>query len=77
MLKSNAYTRTLQFASDTVGGRDRLSGLLGVTPQQLGHWMAGAELPPFEIYSSALDIVAAGPFAEPPRPGTGVSNKSS
>jgi hypothetical protein len=65
MRKSNAYTRTLQYACDTLGGREQLAVQLGVPLQELGRWMAGAELPPFGVYSRALDIVAAGPFALP------------
>jgi hypothetical protein len=65
MLKSNAYTRLLRLALETVGGRERLADYLGVTSHELMKWLSGAELPPFTAYCGALDVVAAGPFAGP------------
>jgi hypothetical protein len=70
MRESTAYTRTLQYASDTLGGREKLAGLLGASLHELGQWMSGAELPPVEAYARALDIVAAGPYAQSHRPAT-------
>ena len=64
-LKSNAYTRTLQMAAETLGGREPLAEFLGVSMNELLDWLSGVELPPFSAYCSALDVVAAGPYAEP------------
>ncbi len=64
MLKSNAYTRVLELASQTLGSRERLAAFLGVGARELTLWCSGAELPPFTAYCSALDIIAAGPFAD-------------
>jgi hypothetical protein len=73
VLKSSAYTRTLQLAAATLGGRDELARFLGVPAGEVMRWLSGAELPPFTVYCSALDIVAAGPYARNParahRPG--------
>lgn len=63
LLRSTAYSRVLLLALETAGSRDRLAGLLGVTLHELADWIAGGELPPFEAYCAALDVVAAGPYA--------------
>lgn len=65
MLKSNAYTRTLRLASRTLGGDERLAASLGVGVHEVMRWSCGTEIPPFAAYCLALDIVAAGPYAEP------------
>lgn len=54
------YTRTLQRAADTLGGYERLARALGVTLAQLRLWTTGVEVPPIEVFTAALDIVAAG-----------------
>jgi hypothetical protein len=62
---SNAPTRTLALAAKTVGGAQALATRLGVEQAALERWMAGEELPPYEVFLKALDIVAAGPRVDP------------
>lgn len=56
--RSTVYTRTLQRASDCVGGRERLAGLLAVSPEELARWLEGGDFPSYACYMRALDIVA-------------------
>ena len=62
---SNAPTRTLALAAQTVGGAQALATRLDVEQAALERWMAGDELPPYEVFLKALDIVAAGPRVDP------------
>lgn len=62
---SSAPTRTLARAAETVGGPQALAARLDVEQAALERWMAGDELPPYEMFLKALDIVAAGPRADP------------
>jgi transcriptional regulator with XRE-family HTH domain len=65
MPKENSYTRTLLNAAEVLGGRERLAEALGVTVGALSEWMRGDSIPPFEVFSQGLDIVARGPFGRP------------
>jgi hypothetical protein len=54
------YTRTLQLAAETLGSTERLAEMLRVEHARLSRWMSGAEQPPYDVFSTALDIVATG-----------------
>jgi hypothetical protein len=62
--KSTVYTRTLQLAAVTLGGRSALAGRLRVDEAALEPWISGAEFPPHEVFLAALDIVAGGPLID-------------
>jgi DNA-binding transcriptional regulator YdaS (Cro superfamily) len=62
---SDAATRTLALAAKTLGGPEALATRLGVEPAALARWMAGEEIPPYDVFLVALDIVAAGPRLDP------------
>ena len=59
------YTETLAFAAATIGGTGRLAEFLDVPRSALLRWLAGEEVPPAEIFLSALDLIADEPFAAP------------
>ena len=61
-LAGNSRTRTLQRAAETVGGAPLLAEQLNVPLADLEQWLASTQPMPHEIFSRALDIVAAGPF---------------
>jgi len=61
----SAPTRTLTLAAKTLGGAQALAAQLSAEPAALERWMAGEELPPYEVFLKALDIVAAGPRVDP------------
>ena len=65
MARSSTYTRTLQHASDTVGGHQALARALGVDPAELSRWIRGVDFPPFTVFLAALDIIANGPYGAP------------
>jgi len=52
--------RTLQRASEILGGEEVLAAKLGVTPDDIRAWILGERTPPYAIYLAALDIVARG-----------------
>lgn len=62
---SDAPTRTLALAAKTLGGAPALATRLDVEQAALERWMAGEEVPPYDIFLKALDIVAAGPRVDP------------
>jgi hypothetical protein len=51
----------------TLGGSEALADALGVRLADLLRWVTGAEFPPYSVYLAALDVVADGPYARPPR----------
>ena len=59
----NSVTRTLSLALTTIGSLEQLAQYLGVTQQQIVHWIEGEGRPPIKIYMKALDLVASGPFS--------------
>ena len=61
----SAPARTLALAAKTLGGAPALAEHLNVEQAALERWMAGEELPPYEVFLKALDIVAAGPRLDP------------
>jgi hypothetical protein len=61
------YTETLAFAAATIGGTGRLAAFLDVPRSALVRWLAGEEAPPQEVFLSALDVIADGPYASPER----------
>ena len=72
MRKSTVYTRTLSLAAQSLGGVQPLAKRLKVEPPALERWIAGGEFPPHDAFLQALDIVAAGPRADPAgRPAAG------
>jgi hypothetical protein len=66
MASSATYTRTLQHASDTLGGPQALARALAVDDSQLLRWIRGMDFPPFNVFLAALDIIANGPYGPPP-----------
>lgn len=61
-LTGNSRTRTLQRAAESLGGTPVLADHLNVPLAELESWLASTHPMPHEIFSRALDIVAAGPF---------------
>jgi hypothetical protein len=53
--------RTLQRATEVVGGEQKLAEILRVQIDDLSGWLAGTGTPDDKIYLAALDIVARGP----------------
>ena len=49
--------RTLERASEIVGGPDALRRRLKVSALVLALWMGGAEPPPTDVFLKAVDIV--------------------
>jgi len=62
---SDAPTRTLALAAQTLGGAQALAERLDVEHATLECWMAGEDVPPYDVFLKALDIVAAGPGMDP------------
>jgi transcriptional regulator with XRE-family HTH domain len=62
--ESNAYTRTLELALETVGDLEALAKRLGVSAAQLKPWLRGECAPPPAVFLAALDIVARGPLGK-------------
>ena len=67
MARSTTYTRTLQHASDTVGGHQALARALATDDSQVSRWLRGVDFPPFKVFLAALDIIANGPYGVPPQ----------
>ena len=65
----SAATRTLARAAKTLGGVQALAERLGVEAPILERWMAGAAIPPYDVFLHALDIVASGPRLDPDQQG--------
>ena len=62
----NSKIRTLERSVAAFGGARQLASYLNVEPSQLEDWLAGrVEIPP-DIFATALDLVAAGPFVRWP-----------
>jgi len=62
---SDAPIRTLALAAKTLGGVPALATQLDVVQATLERWMAGEDVPPYDVFLKALDIVAAGPRMDP------------
>ena len=74
---SSPFTRTLQLAAENLGGVPELAIRLGIDRRRLERWMSGDEAPPHEVFTTALDVVAAGPtHASAPPAGAGKSKKA-
>ena len=54
---AEVHVRTLRRAAALVGGEQELALRLKVTPSHLVLWMAGAEMPPADVFLRAVDIV--------------------
>jgi hypothetical protein len=54
---AEVHVRTLRRAAALVGGEQELALRLKVTPSHLVLWMAGAEVPPMDVFLHAVDIV--------------------
>ena len=65
---ASTCANTLRRAQKTVGTRQRLAELLGVTVQDLDGWLLGTKLPPAYIFLRALDLAYRGtaPVSAPP-----------
>lgn len=62
------YLRTLQRASQIVGGEQALALHLKVTPSHLALWLKGLEEPTTEAFLRAVDLVSAHELAQLPQP---------
>ena len=60
------YAQALRDAVRTLGGHERLAGVLKVPAEKLAVWLSGEEMPPLEAFLDSLDVIADGPYA--PRP---------
>ena len=56
-LRATVYSRTLQRASEVLGGVEPLAKHLRVSPTQLAHWIDGRGQPPTEVFLAAVDVV--------------------
>ena len=65
----SAVVRTLERAAQTIGSVADLARHLKVSLADLQRWIEGAVVPPQEIFVKALDVVAAGPFANSSKQG--------
>lgn len=63
MDRQHRYVRVLRAAATSLGGEDQLAAHLGVRPDQLARWVAGADPTPFDAFLAGLDVVALGRFA--------------
>jgi DNA-binding transcriptional regulator YdaS (Cro superfamily) len=54
---AGVHVRTLRRAAALVGGEQELALRLKVTPSHLVLWMAGAAVPPADVFLRAVDIV--------------------
>ena len=66
--RNTASKRTIERALETVGDRERLAAMLGVTVADLNRWILGKELPPHEVFLRALDLAfrSTMPVSTPP-----------
>ena len=55
--RATVYSRTLQRASEVLGGVEPLARHLGVSPAQLAHWIDGRGQPPTDVFLAAVDVV--------------------
>ena len=62
------YAQALWQAEVTLGGRAHLAAFLHVPPEKIAAWLAGAEMPPLEVFLEALGVIADGPYAAVDRP---------
>lgn len=56
-MPTSVYSRTLQKAAETAGGRKRLARLLRVPLAELEKWIADKDEPPMVIFLKAVDLV--------------------
>lgn len=68
MAADTPYTRTLRRAADALGSENRLADALRVPAAKLQAWLLGDEVPPMQVFSAALDIVASGRASEGGKP---------
>lgn len=61
--RQERYSRVIREAAETLGSEELFASFLGVSPEQLGRWLSGAESAPLEVFLAGLDVVARGPFA--------------
>jgi len=64
----DVYLRTLQRASQIVGGEQALALHLKVTPSHLALWLKGLEEPTTEAFLRAVDLVSEHELAQLPQP---------
>jgi hypothetical protein len=55
--RASVHSLTLARAARAVGGPEKLSWLLKLSPQQLNRWMRGAEAPPTDVFLRAVDVI--------------------
>jgi hypothetical protein len=60
----NQRATSLGEALQVVGDMSRLAALLGVRKEKLCGWLCGEEQPPLEVFLSALDLIADGPYVD-------------
>jgi hypothetical protein len=57
------YVEALEDAAAAAGGVPQLSRVIGVPVPTLREWLSGKECPPLKAFLSALDVIAADPYA--------------
>jgi len=55
--RATVYSRTLQRASEVLGGVEPLARHLRVSPTQLAHWIDARGQPPMDVFLAAVDVV--------------------
>jgi hypothetical protein len=55
--RASVHSLTLARAARVVGGPERLSRLLKLSPLQLNRWMRGTEAPPTDVFLRAVDVI--------------------
>lgn len=60
--RDTVYTRTMFRAMEAVGGPAHLAEILKVPVLEVWRWVQGEAVPPIEVLTQALEIVARGPY---------------
>ena len=55
--RATVYSRTVQRASEVLGGGEPLAKHLRVSRTQLAHWIDGRGQPPMDVVLAAVDVV--------------------
>lgn len=62
------YANALSRAEKILGSRARTAAYLRVPEEKVEAWLAGAEIPPLDVFLRSLDVIADGPYARRRRP---------
>jgi hypothetical protein len=73
------YIQSVEDAAAITGGYERLAAALGVSPEQVRNWSAGASIPECAVFLRLIEILLDPVLAKdpvprpPPEPQTGLS----